>query len=61
MAYVRLTWVDDVTPLNADNMNNIEDGIVENKSGIEEAKAESEIDSSTIITYTNLGWVAPTT
>lgn len=27
MAYVRTTWVNDVTALNADNMNNIEDGI----------------------------------
>ena len=27
MAYVRTNWVNDVTALNADNMNNIEDGI----------------------------------
>ena len=27
MAYTRTTWVNDVTALNADNMNNIEDGV----------------------------------
>jgi hypothetical protein len=27
MAYVKTTWVDDVTPLSAGNFNNIEDGI----------------------------------
>ena len=29
MAYVKTNWVDDVTPLSATNMNNIEDGLVE--------------------------------
>ena len=27
MAYNKTTWIDDVTPLNAENLNNIEDGI----------------------------------
>jgi len=29
MAYVKTDWVDDVTPLSATNMNNIEEGLVE--------------------------------
>jgi len=32
MAYVKTNWVDDVTPLSATNMNNIEDGISENSA-----------------------------
>lgn len=34
MAYSRTNWENDVTPLNATNMNNIEDGIEENKAAI---------------------------
>lgn len=34
MAYQRLTWQDGVTELSANNMNNIEDGIQENKEKI---------------------------
>ena len=34
MAYQRLTWQEGVTALSADNMNNIEDGIQENKEKI---------------------------
>jgi len=30
MAYVKTNWVDDVTPLSATNMNNIEDAVAEN-------------------------------
>ena len=32
MAYERLHWVESETPLSADNMNNIEDGIEELQS-----------------------------
>jgi len=32
MAYVKTNWVDDVTPLSATNMNNIEDGLAEHKA-----------------------------
>jgi len=32
MAYVKTNWVDDVTPLSAMNMNNIEDGLAEHKA-----------------------------
>jgi len=35
MTYVRTNWVDDVTPLSATNMNNIEDGLI-NTNNIEE-------------------------
>lgn len=34
MAYTRTTWVTNQTPLSADNMNNIEDGIEETKTVI---------------------------
>lgn len=34
MAYNKTTWVNDETPLNADNMNNIEDGISQNELDI---------------------------
>ena len=53
MAYTRTNWISEETALSADNMNNIEDGI-------EEAKADIDIDSTTISIYTNLGWEAPT-
>lgn len=35
MAYKKTIWVNDQTPLNADNMNNIEDGIAKNEEDIE--------------------------
>jgi len=35
VAYVKTNWVDDVTPLSATNMNNIEDGLI-NTNNIEE-------------------------
>lgn len=34
MAYKKTIWVNDQTPLNADNMNNIEDGIAKNEEDI---------------------------
>jgi len=39
MAYVKTNWVDDVTPLSATNMNNIEDGLI-NTNNIEETLSE---------------------
>lgn len=53
MAYTRTNWISEETALSAANMNNIEDGI-------EEAKADIEIDPTTISLYTSLGWEAPT-
>jgi hypothetical protein len=49
MAYVRTNWIDDVTPLDADHLNNIEDGV-------EEAKAALNVDSSVLDLYEDLGW-----
>ena len=46
MAYSRTTWEDLVTPLDADHMNNIEDGI-----------AEAIIDDSVIEVYRSKGVV----
>lgn len=34
MSYVKTTWVDDTTPINSNNLNNIENGIVANESSI---------------------------
>ena len=50
MAYTRTTWVNEETPLNADNMNNLEDGV-------EEAIAGSTIDSTVVELYTDLGLI----
>lgn len=46
MPYVRTIWVNDQTKLNADNMNNIEDGIAEAKNEAETAQetADSKVD-----------------
>lgn len=52
MAYDRTTWVNEETPLNADNLNNIEDGI-------EEALDGAAIDSSTTALFASLGWTPP--
>lgn len=52
MAYVKTIWVSEETALSANNMNKIE-------QGIEAASIASELDSTVISTYTNLGWVAP--
>ena len=46
MAYTRTTWVDDETPLDATNMNNIEQGIVDNESQINQV-AGSKVDDTT--------------
>ena len=54
MAYTRTNWVSEETALSANNMNNIEDGI-------QEAKADIEIDSTTISLYMSMGWEPPTT
>ena len=52
MAYDRVNWIDDETPLNAQNMNNIEDGI-------EEALAETQIDPAVKTLAASMGWQAP--
>ena len=51
MTYVKTNWVDDVTPLSATNMNNIEDGIAnvydgawERISGITVASALTQVE-----------------
>ena len=46
MAYERTNWINGTTPLNATNMNNIEDGI-----------AEVQVDEEVITIYQNLGVV----
>ena len=40
MAYTRTHWVNNLTQLNAKNMNNIEDGIEENTEHISQSDAE---------------------
>ena len=40
MAYTRTHWVNNLTQLNANNMNNIEDGIEENVEHISQSDAE---------------------
>lgn len=52
MAYTRTTWVNEETPLNADNLNNIEDGI-------EELQGEFEIDPAVKSLASAMGWIAP--
>lgn len=52
MAYTRTTWVNEETPLNADNLNNIEDGI-------EELQDDVEIDASVKSLASAMGWTAP--
>lgn len=42
MAYVRTHWTNNLTQLNAKNMNNIEDGIEENTEHISQDDAEIE-------------------
>ena len=46
MAYSRLNWQNEVTPLNAENMNRIEDGV-----------EAAQIDSAIITQYEALGVV----
>lgn len=40
MAYERTVWENGITPINAANLNNIEDGIVENKEEVQNLKEE---------------------
>lgn len=44
MAYSRTNWENDVTPLNATNMNNIEDGIQENKVAIAGKVSQAQME-----------------
>lgn len=50
MAYQRVTWVNEETPLNANNMNNIEDGI-----------EECMVEEAVKVLFASIGWVAPST
>ena len=58
MAYVKKIWINDSTPLNAENLNHIEEGIFENSIAIEnieaneitEEKVEEIIDSKDFAT-----------
>lgn len=43
MPYIRTNWVNNKTKLNADNMNNIEDGINQTTSSIN--KIDTKIDN----------------
>lgn len=52
MAYTRITWINDETPLDADNLNRME-------SGIEEAVDGSSIDPEVLSLYAALGWIDP--
>jgi hypothetical protein len=42
--YTRTNWVDNVTPLNAQKLNNIEDGISENKSSLSAKPTQTTAD-----------------
>jgi len=52
MAYVKTNWVDDVTPLSATNMNNIEDGLAEQVLLSEIENAWENIYKTTLSTNT---------
>jgi len=47
MAYVKTNWVDDVTPLSATNMNNIEDVLEELGSVTHEIATQAEAEAGT--------------
>ena len=49
MAYSPLTWIDEETPVNANNMNHIETGI----KAVEES---CDIDASIISLFSADGW-----
>ena len=49
MAYEKITWVNNETPLNAANMNRMEDGI-----------DATVIDDQVLTLATSMGWVNPT-
>lgn len=58
MAYQKTNWVNDETPLNADNMNNIENGIEQNESDIaslDNAKAPIVLTGTTDPTTSTIG------
>ena len=48
MAYSKITWENEVTPLNATNLNRMEDGI-----------DAAQIDDDVITLAESLGWVNP--
>ena len=52
MAYEKITWVNNQTPLNAANMNRMEDGI-------DEAIKDIEIDATVKALATSMGWIDP--
>lgn len=52
MAYRQTTWVNDETALNADEMNNIDAGIME-------ALTETQIDPAVKTLAASMGWQAP--
>lgn len=65
MAYTKTTWVNNVTPLNATNMNNIETGIYDNSVNIGDltnlsttsknntVAAINEVNNGLPVAYTN--------
>lgn len=48
LAYTKTTWTNDVTPLNATNLNHMEDGI-----------EAASLDDSVLTLAESLGWVNP--
>lgn len=52
VSYTRITWVNEETPLNANNMNRMEEGI-------EEAIDSTAIDPAVLTQYAALGWTEP--
>lgn len=54
MTYTRTIWVNEETPLNADNLNNLE-------QGVEDAIAAVTIDDEIIEQYTTLGLITAET
>ena len=65
MAYSRTNWENDVTPLNATNMNNIEDGIQENKAAIAGKVSQAQMEEyavpiKTTVSSPDLYNVSPT-
>lgn len=53
MAYNKTTWVNDETPLNAENMNKIESGIEQNANDIDELKQSSGNSVKETTPFTN--------
>ena len=49
MAYEKTTWQNGITPLNADNMNNIENGVSEAMDTAERALAKASGGSSSVV------------